>query len=639
MLPVGNSFKLCIVVYWRAQVCALLYAAENKEAEQWGKTIKCEVNTKTNELQVFRAAMPGSKDITPETDRVQENLDELRKNAGKFLFRDYDTDALLYLSVPEEYIPILYDATAETFPLLKGRLPEPTFKCLSQILNGVPYDQVKKNTFEDNREVFSDDIELAADNPQTGLVKIESEEDLARMLEAPLEKWRVFLHPQQRCLAYRHYAGPALVLGGAGTGKSVVALHHAKFLATDSPKDHSILYTTYTTDLTDDLKNRLRSICSDEEYAKITVVNLDALIYNLLRTIQRINRRKYIQFQYKDEELIKVWKKAIEQSGIEMDNGINARFFMDEWVQVVQAQDIVQMEDYLAVDRQGRGKRIDRKTREKLWVVFDNYRQIMEEKGWIDGDAAANYCCHQIKANPSIRHYDSVIVDEAPDFGPAQFRLLRALCGEPHADDIYITGDPRQRIYTNKPKNLVLSRCDINVRGRSESLIWNYRTTGNILKWANRLLRDIECDDLDGGIAEINATASAVEGDMPELRKFTANNQETNYVTEKISGLIAKGVRPGEIAVIARTNRALSWCAQVLKESGIPVADPGKGSEKADAVHFLTMHKSKGLEFSHVFIIGVNKDDIPNRMSLDSAQDAEERKRRINQEKQCCTWR
>ena len=54
---------------------------------------------------------------------------------------------------------------------------------------------------------------------------------LQEMLDSPLDRWRVFLHPTQRDLVSRKTSGPFRVLGGAGTGKTVVAMHRAKYLA------------------------------------------------------------------------------------------------------------------------------------------------------------------------------------------------------------------------------------------------------------------------------------------------------------------------------------------------------------------------------------------------------------------------
>src|SRR5690606_19412189 len=84
----------------------------------------------------------------------------------------------------------------------------------------------------DDRRVDTEDYEAALENPDTRrrFHVVEDEVELAEILNAPLEKWRVFLHPSQRQLVEMNANGPVRVLGGAGTGKTVVAMHRAKYL-------------------------------------------------------------------------------------------------------------------------------------------------------------------------------------------------------------------------------------------------------------------------------------------------------------------------------------------------------------------------------------------------------------------------
>ena len=89
------------------------------------------------------------------------------------------------------------------------------------------------------------------------------------MLDAPLERWRVFLHPTQRKIVARHYNGPARVTGGAGTGKTVVAMHRAKWLAGQLEGDQKILFTTFTANLAEDIQDNLRKICSVDEMKRL----------------------------------------------------------------------------------------------------------------------------------------------------------------------------------------------------------------------------------------------------------------------------------------------------------------------------------------------------------------------------------
>ena len=63
------------------------------------------------------------------------------------------------------------------------------------------------------------------------LVIVDDDEAMLAIMNAPLAQWRVFLHPTQRKLSIGDRSGPVRVLGGAGTGKTVLAMNHAKWLA------------------------------------------------------------------------------------------------------------------------------------------------------------------------------------------------------------------------------------------------------------------------------------------------------------------------------------------------------------------------------------------------------------------------
>ena len=93
--------------------------------------------------------------------------------------------------------------------------------------------------------------------------------------------------------------------------------------------------------------------------------------------------------------------------------------------------------------------------------------------------------------------YPYIIVDEGQDFSQIAMELLRSIAGEPHRNDIFIVGDAHQRIYRNKT---VLSKCGIQVRGRSSILRINYRTTEETRAYAFALLQGIPFDDLDGDV-------------------------------------------------------------------------------------------------------------------------------------------
>ena len=102
---------------------------------------------------------------------------------------------------------------------------------------------------------------------------LESDEDLRRAIEGlSFAEWQLFLHPQQRALVERRANGPMRVSGGAGTGKTVIAVHRAVELAKRDKADGQeprILLTTYTRNLADDLR---RQVAQLEDKLKKTII-------------------------------------------------------------------------------------------------------------------------------------------------------------------------------------------------------------------------------------------------------------------------------------------------------------------------------------------------------------------------------
>lgn len=255
-------------------------------------------------------------------------------------------------------------------------------------------------------------------------------------MQEPLEKWRIFLHPTQRKIVDKKFNGPARVLGGAGTGKTVVAMHRAKMLASNLESNGKILFTTYTKNLAEDIKDNLRKICSAEEMKRIDIINLDAWVSNFLR------RQGYEYQIVYDEEVDKAWRDAIAIAGGDLSFVEN--FYKDEWVKVVQAQEVYDKVSYCKASRIGRGVRLDRKVRMQIWDVFDAYQNIMNEKLQRDVETAM-YECRKILENKKLTgQYTSIVVDEGQDLSPSAYRLLRALAGDEHQNDIFIVGDSHQ---------------------------------------------------------------------------------------------------------------------------------------------------------------------------------------------------
>ena len=160
---------------------------------------------------------------------------------------------------------------------------------------------------EQNAAASVEDLSAALDVPTTlkSFVVVEGEDELRRIMAEPLEKWRVFLHPTQRKIVQKEYSGSARVLGGAGTGKTVVAMHRAKYLASKCEGQQRILVTTFTANLAADIRENLRKICTLEELRRIEVTHLDAWVNQFLRESGFSAQIGY------DDAIDPIWERAI----------------------------------------------------------------------------------------------------------------------------------------------------------------------------------------------------------------------------------------------------------------------------------------------------------------------------------------
>ena len=471
---IDNTYRGIVVRQPETGVYLLLWVDHHDEAYEWASRKRCEVNPKTGAVQVF------------DVQTIQEEVVNLKEEP---LFADIADDQLLEIGVPEAQLEYVKAFTKkEDFYNSANSIPHDVYEYLSWLVEGFTIEDVKE-LIEDEKEEQqnAEDLSAALEVPASlkSFVIVDGEDELRRIMAEPLEKWRVFLHPTQRKIVKKNYSGSARVLGGAGTGKTVVAMHRAKQLASKISGQQRILFTTFTANLAADIKENLRKICSVEELRRIEVVHLDAWVNQFLRESGFAAQIKY-------DEISDLWEKAVLHANVDLP--YDASFYEEEWNRVVIAQEAMSLPLYAKATRNGRGTRLDRKKRMLVWKVFEAYQNLMKENQIRDINTAMYESTKLLQSAGSQPRYAHIIVDEGQDFSDNAYRLLRALAGEEHANDIFIVGDSHQRIYKNHP---TLSMCGINVRGRSSILKINYRTTEEIRKYAFALLNGISFDDLD----------------------------------------------------------------------------------------------------------------------------------------------
>lgn len=589
---IDDTYRGIVVRQQETGVYLLLWVDHHDEAYQWAARKRCEVNPKTGAIQVFDVQVVVEKVVSPET---------------AYLFAAAKDEDLLKLGVPEAQLEFIRSIiTKEDFYKAEAAMPHDAYEHLSWLVEGFPIEEVLELASEEQKIISSgEDLSAALDVPTTlkSFVVVDGEDELRRIMAEPLEKWRVFLHPTQRKIVRKEYSGSARVLGGAGTGKTVVAMHRAKYLASKCEGQQRILMTTFTANLAADIKENLRKICTLEELRRIEVIHLDAWVNQFMRESGFSAQIGYADF------IAPLWEKAVLLANNDLPFDVS--FYEEEWNRVVIAQEALTLEKYIKATRNGRGTRLDRKKRMQIWKVFENYQNLMKENQIRDINTAMYESTKLLQTSGNNPRYTSVIVDEGQDFSDNAYRLIRAMAGEEHTNDIFIVGDSHQRIYRNHP---TLSKCGINVRGRSNILKINYRTTEEIRKHAFALLNGISFDDLDEDFDLGDKCQSLTHGEKPVVENFSNANEEFDYLLKEIKKLKDNGIALTDICLVVRTKKLVDDYIALFTKAGIRAyaIKRNKVDDRSfDGLRIATMHRVKGLEFKYVFIAAVNNRIIP----------------------------
>ncbi|UYQ65635.1 UvrD-helicase domain-containing protein [Streptomyces peucetius] len=594
--------------FWRGVVLApddgsdtflLLNVVPHDDAYTWAAKRLYTVNIATRGLEVRNVA--AIEQLTPA-------LEKAASAAPALLFAQYKDSVLRDLGIDDQVLKavrtIIDRPQLDAFGTL---LPEDQFEVLTFLAEGFKPAEVYRDVVAVRRPAQAtaeptEDLATAIANTSSRITLITEPDELADILEKPFAAWRVFLHPSQRRLAYRvSYNGPAQVSGGPGTGKTVVALHRVKHLLSRSP-DSRVLLTTYTNALAAALRENLALLLDDEaQLARVDVTTVNAYAHRIVR---QLGGRSPSPIG--DQEERRIWQKVGKQLGLPWTE----QFLAQEYRHVILAQGVRSAEEYLAATRKGRGTALGPLKRAQLWRGVESFHSALAEKG----DSTHLQVCDEAarlldRADRSVHGYAHIVVDEAQDLHPAQWRVLRA-AAEAGPDDLFITGDPHQRIYDSR---VSLGSLGISVTGRSSRLRVNYRSTEEILLWSTRILADVPVDDLGGdGGDSLSGYRSLLHGRRPHVDGHPSEQAEVTALVERVQEWIEQGIRPAEIAVCARFNVLLDKVRDRLDAAGVPMVKV-KDSPPADAdgVRLATMHAMKGLEFRCVAVVGVTAGAVP----------------------------
>lgn len=464
------------------------------------------------------------------------------------------------------------------------------------------------------------------------------------------------LNVEQKKLVQSKPAGHSLIKGVAGSGKTTVAVNKIPFLLENYCIDDNdkVLMVTYNKSLISYIRyvyDKVQKEREEEQMSlfqvdnkKVDIKNIDSIMYAYFKDYCKVNKlnlevesKRVHLINHMNRAMAEVRKDAMDVKYLEPSF---LPFIMEEigWIKACKYLDV---EEYQEADRIGRMSaqkgdgpqklQKNSKARAAIFRVMEVYNMALRAEGKVDFHDMALYALEQTRVS-FYKKYTHIIVDESQDLTRVQLEFLKNIVNKKEYSSVTFVADTAQSIYPQSwlVKGRSFSSIGFDVKGRSNSLSKNYRTTTQIAEAAYSLL------EKDAHIIEdenfVKPSLLDKQGLYPVFRVFEGKKQEGNYVVKLLAEL-NKEYNYGDIAIVARTNDQIAEFKGFLENGKIPFKMMSKsdGYEFGDdKVKLLTMHSIKGLEFRVVIMVGLNTKSIPLKsVSVDEEDLLESRERKL----------
>jgi mRNA-degrading endonuclease RelE of RelBE toxin-antitoxin system len=588
---VGSDIRL--IVHKTKSSLLICYVDHHDAAYDWAERRKLETHPKTGAAQFVEIRERVQEIVLPSYVSASEPVAKKEK-----IFASLSDETLLSYGVPHEWLHDVRESDEDSLLALTEHLPAEAAEALLELATGgkpKPRPIAKVAPFEHP-------------DAQRRFRVMENVDELSRALEYPWDKWSIFLHPTQREISQRDFSGPARVAGSAGTGKTIVAIHRAVYLARAHPESR-VLLATFSEALANALRIKLRRLIANEPQLgeRIDVHSIDAIGIRLYES----------RFGKANLASGKDIAEFIQQSAAETpDHKFRQRFLRTEWDQIVDAWQIDSSDAYANVSRLGRKTKIPKKQQAILWSIFQKVREKLSARSLITHSELFTKLATSI-ANEKFVPFDFAVVDEAQDLTVAHLRFFAALGGN-RPNSLFFAGDLGQRIF-QQPFSWI--ELGVDIRGRSQNLSVNYRTSHQIRTQSDRLL-DAEMSDLEGNLQDRSGTVSVFNGPAPTIKLFKNEQEEIDGVSEWISERTREGVVPYEFAIFVRSAAQISRARAAAEKAKIPFKILDEKIEAAgNYASISTMHLAKGLEFRAVVVMACDDEIIPLQERIETIGD------------------
>lgn len=354
--------------------------------------------------------------------------------------------------------------------------------------------------------------------------------------------------------AISHGNGPAMVLAGPGSGKTLVITNRTKYLIeTHKVRPEEILVITFTKAAAAEMRERFEKLCGGKRY-RVTFGTFHAVFFQILKYAYGFTAANIL----KEEQKYRFLGEIVDQLKLEFED--EKEFLSDITAEIsLVKNEQIQLEHYYSKNC---SEEIFRK-------IYSKYQEKLSRSNLIDFDDMLVYCYQLFKERKDIlaqwqRHFRYILVDEFQDINQLQYEVVRMLA-EPEKN-LFIVGDDDQSIYRfrgAKPEIMLNFQKDYP-EAKMILLSENYRSTARIKEAADLVIRENQ----NRYPKEITCIASA--GAPVEIRAFKNQDTEAGYLVKCIRDAAQAGHSYSDMAILTRTNTGGRFVAEKLMEFQIP---------------------------------------------------------------------
>lgn len=348
--------------------------------------------------------------------------------------------------------------------------------------------------------------------------------------------------------------GPTIVVAGAGSGKTRVLTYRVAYLLEEMKvSPYNILAITFTNKAANEMKERILKM--SEHSDGIWVCTFHSMCARILRQdISLLGYDKNFSI-YSEQETEKVIKRIINEMGIE-DNNVK---------QEARGQ-ISYAKEKVFTPEQYRKNAIGY---EIYAEIYSKYEEELKKSNALDFDDLLIKTVELLVKFPEVLNkyqfrFKYVLIDEFQDTNRIQYMLIKLLGG--FHKNVFAVGDEDQSIYGWRGadiKNIADFKKDF-VGVKIFKLEQNYRSTGNIITCANKLI--------DNNFTRIKKTlwTNRGEGTKVEYKCLYNDRDEANYVINSIAILMRGGYKYSDFAILVRANSLTRLFEEGLNLYGYP---------------------------------------------------------------------